>query len=392
MARRRTLAESPTRHARASAAQPLPRRRGEERAVPGPRRAARAPRPLCASYWIALALGPVAAGRRGAMLAGGLDPDEVGDAVRTHRIDVVHAHNIHPLLGWRALAAARSAGARTVLHLHNFRLFCAIGVAYRDGAAVLSLPRSRHGARAALALPRLAGRGGRLRGRPASPAAADLRARRPVRRPSAAPPRTGWSDSACRATGSRCCPISCRGLRRRQPRCARRRTRWSPAAWCRRRAIDTAIAACRGWPAVPLVVAGEGPDALAAASAGRAAPMSASSGASRADELARLRARGGGGARAVALGGTVPVRGARRPGRRGSGARQRPGRPARAGAIPRRVVAGARVRDWAAALSELWHDPDLRGRRGAAALAHAHEQFGESAYYDRLMRLYEQAV
>jgi len=30
-------------------------------------------------------------------------------------------------------AAAQAAGARTVLHLHNFRLFCAIAVASRDG-------------------------------------------------------------------------------------------------------------------------------------------------------------------------------------------------------------------------------------------------------------------
>ncbi len=68
------------------------------------------------------------------LLEGGLDPDEVGDAVRRLRADVVHAHNVHPLFGWRALAAARAAGARTVLHVHNFRLFCAIAVAYRDGA------------------------------------------------------------------------------------------------------------------------------------------------------------------------------------------------------------------------------------------------------------------
>jgi glycosyltransferase involved in cell wall biosynthesis len=68
------------------------------------------------------------------LLAGGLDPDEVSGAVRLLRADVVHAHNVHPLFGWRALAAARTAGARTVLHLHNFRLFCAIGVSYRDGA------------------------------------------------------------------------------------------------------------------------------------------------------------------------------------------------------------------------------------------------------------------
>ena len=68
------------------------------------------------------------------MLSGGLEPDEVAGAVRLMRADVVHAHNLHPLFGWRALAAARAAGARTVLQLHNFRLFCAVAVAYRDGA------------------------------------------------------------------------------------------------------------------------------------------------------------------------------------------------------------------------------------------------------------------
>ena len=69
-----------------------------------------------------------------ALVGGGASPDEVAHAVRALRADVVHAHNLHPLFGWRALAAARAAGARTVLHLHNFRLFCAIGVAYRAGA------------------------------------------------------------------------------------------------------------------------------------------------------------------------------------------------------------------------------------------------------------------
>jgi glycosyltransferase involved in cell wall biosynthesis len=47
--------------------------------------------------------------------------------------DVVHVHNMHPLLGSRALAAAKSEGARVVMHLHNFRLFCAIGVCFRAG-------------------------------------------------------------------------------------------------------------------------------------------------------------------------------------------------------------------------------------------------------------------
>jgi glycosyltransferase involved in cell wall biosynthesis len=46
----------------------------------------------------------------------------------------VHAHNMQPLIGPRGLAAARAAGAHVVLHLHNARLFCAIGVAARDGA------------------------------------------------------------------------------------------------------------------------------------------------------------------------------------------------------------------------------------------------------------------
>ncbi len=67
------------------------------------------------------------------LLAGGLHPEEVEAAVARTGAEVVHAHNIHPLLGWRALAAAQRAGARTILHLHNFRLFCAIAVAYREG-------------------------------------------------------------------------------------------------------------------------------------------------------------------------------------------------------------------------------------------------------------------
>ncbi len=74
-----------------------------------------------------------AAAARG-LLRGGLDEQEVAAAVRAHGAEIVHAHNVHPLFGWRALAAARAAGARVVLHLHNYRLVCAIGVGYRDGA------------------------------------------------------------------------------------------------------------------------------------------------------------------------------------------------------------------------------------------------------------------
>jgi glycosyltransferase involved in cell wall biosynthesis len=68
-----------------------------------------------------------------AILRGGAESAEVAAAVRELPADVVHAHNVQPLIGPRGLAAARAAGAPVVLHLHNARLFCAIGVAARDG-------------------------------------------------------------------------------------------------------------------------------------------------------------------------------------------------------------------------------------------------------------------
>ncbi|MEJ7891542.1 MAG: glycosyltransferase family 4 protein [Solirubrobacteraceae bacterium] len=69
----------------------------------------------------------------GALLRGGADPDQVASAVRRTGARVVHAHNLNPAFGWRALAAARAAGARTVLHLHNYRLVCANGICFTRG-------------------------------------------------------------------------------------------------------------------------------------------------------------------------------------------------------------------------------------------------------------------
>jgi glycosyltransferase involved in cell wall biosynthesis len=68
-----------------------------------------------------------------ALIRGGEAPGDVGDAVRQLGADVVHFHNIHPLLGSRALSAAKAEGTKVVMHLHNFRLFCAIGVCFRLG-------------------------------------------------------------------------------------------------------------------------------------------------------------------------------------------------------------------------------------------------------------------
>jgi glycosyltransferase involved in cell wall biosynthesis len=76
-------------------------------------------------------------GRGGAaagLLRGGLNPEDVARAVRLSDARVVHAHNLNPTLGWRALAAAREAGARVVLHLHQYRIVCAIGVCFTRGA------------------------------------------------------------------------------------------------------------------------------------------------------------------------------------------------------------------------------------------------------------------
>lgn len=67
------------------------------------------------------------------LLGGGLQPREVATAVRHGGARVVHAHNLQPTLGWRALAAARAEGAGVVLHLHQYRLVCAVGVCFTRG-------------------------------------------------------------------------------------------------------------------------------------------------------------------------------------------------------------------------------------------------------------------
>ena len=67
------------------------------------------------------------------MLRGGLAPDEVARAVRRTGARIVHAHNLNPSYGWRALAAARDAGARVIGHLHQYRLVCAVGICFTGG-------------------------------------------------------------------------------------------------------------------------------------------------------------------------------------------------------------------------------------------------------------------
>ena len=93
-------------------------------------------------------------GRAGVgMLRGGLRPEEVAHAVRRTGARVVHAHNLNPAFGWRALAAAREAGARVVAHLHQYRLVCAVGICFTAGRECTrchgrnTLPGVLHGCR-----------------------------------------------------------------------------------------------------------------------------------------------------------------------------------------------------------------------------------------------------
>src|ERR687896_2305594 len=56
-----------------------------------------------------------------ALLRGGEKAGEIAAAVDRLGANVVHAHNMLPLIGPRGLVAARDRGAAVVLHLHNVR-------------------------------------------------------------------------------------------------------------------------------------------------------------------------------------------------------------------------------------------------------------------------------
>jgi glycosyltransferase involved in cell wall biosynthesis len=55
-------------------------------------------------------------------------------AVAKHRPDVVHFHNIYPLLGVGAMREARDAGCGVVRTYHNYRLSCIAGTHFHSGA------------------------------------------------------------------------------------------------------------------------------------------------------------------------------------------------------------------------------------------------------------------
>lgn len=323
-----------------------------------------------------------AAAARG-LLRGGLDEREVADAVQAHRADVVHAHNVHPLLGWRALAAARAAGARTVLHLHNYRLVCAIGVAYRDGA-----PCQRcHG--------RDTRPGVRLRCRGSLPEAVVYGAGIARQQPHL----VAQADAVVAVSAAQLALLRGLGVALPQavvlPNAVERIATESAAGDGRyalvagrlveEKGFETAVRAAVA-AGVPLRVAGTGPAEaqLRALAAGGDVRFL---GQLTQEELARER-RGAAVMLAPsrsddscpmsvveALADGLPVLGSDR------------------GGLPELVGADAALpaRDdgaWAVALTALWGDPALRAERGAAALARARAEHAPEVYYERLMRVY----
>jgi glycosyltransferase involved in cell wall biosynthesis len=331
-----------------------------------------------------------------ALLHGGLHPDGVGAAVTRLRADVVHAHNIHPLFGWRALAAAREAGARTILHLHNFRLFCAIGVAYRDGAVCFrcrganTLPGVRlrcrgslgeaavYGAGLHLQQPRLFEHADRFIAVSEATAGRLIELGLPGDRTTALP---NFVSASSLAAGS-----------------AAHKGEYALVAGrlVEEKGFDTAVAACRA-AGVPLVVAGDGPDEprlRSLAGHGHDPGPGSDDGAVRftgrlpPDQLRQLRRRA---AMTLvpsrweepcpyavldALADGVPVL-----------ASDRGGMPELVGR--EHVLPPSDTDAWTRAIAELWTRPALRRDRGKAGLVRARDQLGEQRYHDTLMRVYD---
>ena len=162
-------------------------------------------------------------------------------------------------------------GARVVLHLHNYRLVCAVGMCFTRRRGLHALPRPQHAAGRAAELPRRLARGGRRLRRGAGAVAAAARRRASTPSSCRARSRSGGCDELGAPVGGPRARDRLRAARVRG-RLGRRRTA-SYALYAGRLApekgVADAVAACaRGRP--PLVVAGDGPqmDELRALAAG----------------------------------------------------------------------------------------------------------------------------
>jgi glycosyltransferase involved in cell wall biosynthesis len=321
------------------------------------------------------------------LLRGGVAPDDVAAEVRRLNADVVHAHNLHPLLGWRALAAAQEAGARTVLHLHNFRLFCAISIGYRDGGVCFRC-RGRN---------TWPGLKLRCRGSVAESAVYAAGLSMQLRRMIAHAERIAVVSQATAARlhelglpteGAQSLPNFVPADRfAMESVAAHGEYALIAGRIVEEKGFDTAIVSCVK-AGVPLVIAGEGPDA------GRLHSLAAADGATvrftgRLSEIELTEVRRNAAfvlapsrweepcpysvLDAMAAG--VPVL--------GSAIGGLPELLERDELLPVDDAAA-----WAAAVERLWTDRELRAKRGAAALRRAHERHGEDRYYESLIELY----
>ena len=191
------------------------------------------------------------------LLRGGLDEEDVTAAVKRTGARVVHAHNLLPAFGWRALAAARGAGARTVLHLHNYRLVCAVGVCFTSGEECTRC----HG--------RNTVPGVRLNCRGTGPEAAvygvslALHQRRMLEHADAVVVPSAFAEERLRAMGvplpdeTHIVPHVVRDIAG-EPAFTRDGPALVASRLAREKGVDLAIDACRA-AGVPLVIAGDGP-------------------------------------------------------------------------------------------------------------------------------------
>jgi glycosyltransferase involved in cell wall biosynthesis len=337
---------------------------------------------------------PIGRLRAGAALVrGGAAPGEVGRKLQSSRAEVVHAHNLLPLLGARSLAAAKDAGARVVMHLHNYRLVCAIATAFRDGHVCVRC----HG--------RNTWPGVRLRCRRNLPEAAAYGAGLALHQrellhsvdefvvPSAA--------AAARLHDLGLPKDRMRVLHNFLPASAfsaeSEAHRGDYALFAGRlveeKGADVAIEAARR-AGVPLLVAGDGPDR------------------GRLERLAWSAGPGGRGGTAIRFGGRLSASAMEHARRRAAFvvapsrwdepcpyavieamAAGAPVLASRAGGLPEMVgpdvvLPPRDVEAWAGRMRTLWDNGDLRRQRGDETLRRARDLFGEDRFYDGLMAAY----
>jgi glycosyltransferase involved in cell wall biosynthesis len=325
-----------------------------------------------------------------ALLRGGVRrSDEVTETLRQTGGRIVHAHNVLPLLGPRALQAARAAGARVVMHLHNYRLFCAIGIGYRDHDRCTRC----HG--------RYTWPGVRLRCRGNLPEAAVYGAALALHQGELIEQVDRFvvpSTAAASRLGEFGLPLepvsvlhNFVGSSEFVARSAAGSGEYALVAGrlVEEKGVDTAIEAARR-AEVPLLVAGSGRDAARLERLAAGAPVRLA-GRLSAEDMADARARA---AFALApsrwdepcpysvieaMAAGVPVL------------------ASRVGGLPEMVgdaqtVDARDVDGWANAMRELWNDEELRQERGNQALARARELFGEERFYSGLMAIYDEAL